>query len=200
MLLTDDQVETVARQLVAIARWDEQLRAMLQPTPAVGDDGVWHRPTPGPKPPCSITVLDLLVDTEQRLRDYAGNLAEDVLGGRIHGADVTPREWARSRRTNPALCDFLRRHLDALASREWAPDAVDDIARIHRDLADRVEPPADLPVDAVATAADAARLTGIPAGTIRRWGSEGTIPKHLGPDGRARYRIGDIHQRLKGTP
>ena len=71
MALTDGQVETVARQLVAIARWDEQLRAMLQPTPDVGDDGVWHRPTPGPKPPCSITVLDLLVDVEQRLREYS---------------------------------------------------------------------------------------------------------------------------------
>lgn len=195
MLLTDDQVETVARQLVAIARWDEQLRAMLQPTPAVGDDGVWHRPTPGPKPPCSITVLDLLVDVEQRLREYAGNLAEDVLDSRIPGADITPREWAESRCTIPALCDFLRRHLDALASLEWAQDAAEDVARMHRDIADRAEPPVQVPVDAVATAADAARITGIPAGTIRRWGSEGTLAKHVGVDGRPRYRIGDIRRR-----
>lgn len=210
MPLTDDQTETLARQLVAIARWDEQLRGMLQPAPSAGNDGGWRRPTPGPKPPCSVSVLDLLVDVEQRLREYAGNLAEDVLGSRIHGADITPREWAESRRTIPALCDFLRRHLDALASREWAQDAADDIARMHRDFADHAEPPPPAPKPtalnpaAAATTGTAAELSraltaagyDVPAGTIRRWGSTGTITKYTDTTGRPVYRLGDIHTHI----
>ena len=204
MLLTDDQVETVARQLVAIARWEEQLRGMLQPAPGAGNDGVWRRPTPGPKPPCSVSVLGLLVDVEQRLREYAGNLAEDVLGSRIPGADITPREWAESRRTIPALCDFLRRHLDVLASREWAQDAADDIARMHRDFADRAEPPPPtkpptIPREEVfATAGDLAPvISDITGRTITRkqityWGRAGYIARRGGVADEQVYRLADV--------
>ena len=39
----------------------------------------------------------------------------------------------------------------------------------------------------------------VPAGTIRRWGSEGTITKYTDTAGRPVYRLGDIHTHITNT-
>lgn len=43
------------------------------------------------------------------------------------------------------------------------------------------------------TTADLARIYNIPAGTIRRWASEGRLCR-LGTVGRARYRVSEVDQ------
>ena len=201
MALTDDQLETLGRDLLAIARCARTLHAQLQPGSNAGD-GVWHRPVYGPRPPCSISILDLLYDADQVLSGWLGNLAHDYLGEHVDGADETPRAWAARRdRTTHAKANRLYEQRHLLASRGYAADAAEEIAQQARAMAARAEPQ-DPTVDTLApglldrmvSAADAARITGIPAGTIRRWGSEGTLAKHMGTDGRARYRIGDIRR------
>ena len=96
MALTDDQTETLARDLLTIARCARTLHAQLQPARQAGD-GVWHRPVYGPKPPCSISILDLLHEAETVLAGWLGNLAHDYLGEEVPGADQTPRAWAAKR-------------------------------------------------------------------------------------------------------
>lgn len=197
MPLTPDDTEHLARTLVRISTLATHLHGDLHPSHGANDTNT-RRPAPGPRPPCGITTLSLLIDAEDRLRQTAGNLAEDTLGPHIPGTRVTPREWAESRATIPTLCDFLRRHLDALATLDWATDAADDITDVLHDLSKHADPPPPPArtldpalLDTLHSAADIHRLTGIPAGTIRRWGSEGTITKHTDHTGRSLYRLGD---------
>ncbi|KGF17374.1 hypothetical protein [Corynebacterium freneyi] len=213
MPLTDTQTETLARNLLTIARCARQLHAQLEPGHNAGD-GVWHRPVYGPRPPCSITVLDLLHDCEAILAGWLGNLAEDLLGEHIPGAEQTPRQWATTRdRTAHHMANRLWEQRHLLAGREWAATAAEEIHQQARILADRAEPPPPTPKPttlnpaAAATTGTAAELSraliqagyDVPAGTIRRWGSEGVITKHPGPDGHTRYRLGDIHTHITTT-
>ena len=213
MPLTDDQTEVLARDLLTIARCARTLHAQLQPGHNAGD-GVWHRPVYGPRPPCSITVLDLLHEADQVLAGWLGNLAHDYLGEEVPGADQTPRAWATTRdRTTHAKANRLYEQRHLLADREYAADAAEEIHQQARTLADRAEPPPPQPKPttlnpaAAATTGTAAELSraltqagyDIPAGTIRRWGSEGTITKHPGPDGRPIYKLGDIHTHITKT-
>ena len=205
MPLTDDQTEVLARDLLTIARCARTLHAQLQPGHNAGD-GVWHRPVYGPRPPCSITVLDLLHEADQVLAGWLGNLAHDYLGEHVDGADETPRAWAARRdRTTHAKANRLYEWRHLLASREYAADAADEIAQQARTLADRAEPPpptntppgyTPAQLDTLLTAADTARITGIPSGTIRRWGSTGVITKYTDATGRPVYRLGDIHTHI----
>lgn len=197
MHLTDTDTDRLARTLAHIETLTTHLADNLTPSHAPRDTTTRH-PAPGPRPPCNDHALSLLINVEERLREIAGNLAEETLGT-ISGAPVTPREWAESRRTAATLARFIRRHLDALTHLDWATDAADDIHAVHRDLTAYTDPPPPpgraldpAVLDTLHPAATIHRLTGIPAGTIRRWGSEGTITKHPGADGRARYRLGDV--------
>ena len=213
MSLTDDQTEVLARDLLTIARCARTLHAQLQPGSNAGD-GVWHRPVYGPRPPCSITVLDLLHDADQVLTGWLGNLAADYLGEHVEGADETPRAWAARRdRTTHAKANRLYEQRHLLATREYATTAADEIAQQARTLADHAEPPPPQPkpttlnpaaAHALGTAAELSRaLTragyDIPAGTIRRWGSTGTITKHQDEEGRPCYKLGDIHTHITKT-
>ena len=210
MALTDDQTEVLARDLLTIARCARTLQAQLQPGHNAGD-GVWHRPVYGPRPPCSITVLDLLHEADQVLAGWLGNLAHDYLGDTVDGADQTPRAWAACRdRTTHAKANRLYEQRHLLASREYATTAADEIAQQARTLADRAEPPPPTPKPtalnpaAAATTGTAAELSraltqagyDIPAGTIRYWGSTGTITKHQDEEGRPCYKLGDIHTHI----
>ena len=211
MPLTDDQTEVLARDLLTIARCARALHAQLQPG-SNANDGVWHRPVYGPRPPCSIPVLDLLHEADQVLSGWLGNIAHDYLGEHVDSADQTPRAWAARRdRTTHAKANRLYEWRHLLASREYAADAADEIAQQARTLADRAEPPpptkptpTTLNPAAAATTGTAAELSrtltlagyDVPAGTIRRWGSEGTITKHTDTTGRPVYRLGDIHTHI----
>ena len=127
MPLTDDQTEVLARDLLTIARCARALHAQLQPG-SNANDGVWHRPVYGPRPPCSITVLDLLHEADQVLAGWLGNLAHDYLGEEIPGADEPPREWAARRdRTTHAKANRLYEQRHLLATREYAATAADEI-------------------------------------------------------------------------
>lgn len=210
MPLTDDQTEVLARDLLTIARCARTLHAQLQPGSNAGD-GVWHRPVYGPRPPCSISILDLLHDADQVLAGWLGNLAHDYLGEHVEGADQTPRAWAARRdRTTHAKANRLYEQRHLLASREYATTAAEEIAHQARTLADRAEPPPPTPKPttlnpaAAATTGTAAELSraltqagyDIPAGTIRYWGSTGTITKHQDEEGRPCYKLGDIHAHI----
>lgn len=210
MPLTDDQTEILARDLMTIARCARALHAQLQPGSNAGD-GVWHRPVYGPRPPCSISILDLLHEADQVLTGWLGNLAHDYLGDHVEGADETPRAWAARRdRTTHAKANRLYEQRHLLASREYAATAADEIAQQARTLADHAEPPPPTPKPttlnpaAAATTGTAAELSraltragyDVPAGTIRYWGSTGTITKHTDTTGRPIYKLGDIHTHI----
>ena len=213
MALTDDQTEVLARDLLTIARCARTLHAQLQPGHQAGD-GVWHRPVYGPHPPCSISILDMLHEADQVLAGWLGNLAHDYLGEEVPGAEQTPRQWAARRdRTTHAKANRLYEQRHLLASREYAADAMEEIAQQARALADRAEPPAPTPKPttlnpaAAATTGTAAELSraltqagyDVPAGTIRRWGSTGVITKYQDEEGRPVYRLGDIHAHITKT-
>ena len=210
MSLTDDQTEVLARDLLTIARCARTLHAQLQPGSNAGD-GVWHRPVYGPRPPCSITVLDLLHEADQVLAGWLGNLAHDYLGEHVDGADQTPRAWAARRdHTTHAKANRLYEQRHLLASREYATTAAEEIAQQARTLADRAEPPPPTPKPttlnpaAAATTGTAAELSraltqagyDVPAGTIRYWGSTGVITKYTDTTGRPIYKLGDIHAHI----
>ena len=210
MPLTDDQTEVLARDLLTIARCARTLHAQLQPGSTAGD-GVWHRPAYGPRPPCSITVLDLLHEADQVLAGWLGNLAHDYLGEHVDGTDQTPRAWATRRdRTTHAKANRLYEQRHLLATREYAHDAMEEIAQQARTLTDHAEPPPPTPKPttlnpaAAATTGTAAELSraltragyDIPAGTIRRWGSIGIITKQTDTTGRPIYKLGDIHTHV----
>lgn len=213
MALTDTQLETLSRDLLTIARCARTLHAQLEPGHQAGD-GVWHRPVYGPKPPCSITVLDLLHEADQVLAGWLGNLAEDLLGETIPGAEQTPRQWATTRdRTAHDMANRLWEQRHLLATREWATTAAEEIHDQADILTRHAEPPPPTPKPttlnpaAAATTGTAAELSraltqagyDIPASTIRRWGSEGTITKYKDEEGRPIYKLGDIHTHITKT-
>ena len=204
MALTDTQLETLARDLLTIARCARTLHAQLQPGHQAGD-GVWHRPVYGPKPPCSITVLDLLHEAETVLAGWLGNLAHDYLGEHVDGAVETPRAWAARRdRTAHDMANRLYEQRHLLASREYAHDAADEIAQQARTLADRAEPPPPtkpptIPREEVfATAGDLAPvISDITGRTITRkqityWGRAGYIARRGGAGDEQVYRLADV--------
>ena len=210
MALTDDQTEILARDLLTIARCARTLHAQLQPGHNAGD-GVWHRPVYGPRPPCSITVLDLLHEADQVLAGWLGNLAHDYLGEEVPGADQTPRAWAARRdRTTHAKANRLYEQRHLLATREYATTAAEEIAQQARTLADHAEPPPPtkpptIPREEVfATAGDLAPvISDITGRTITRkqityWGRAGYIPSR-GGDGDAGqvYRLADVLDHAK---
>ncbi|QDF19995.1 hypothetical protein HWC45_gp53 [Corynebacterium phage Stiles] len=203
MPLTDDQTEILARDLLTIARCARALHAQLQPGSNAGD-GVWHRPVYGPRPPCSITVLDLLHEADQVLAGWLGNIAHDYLGDHADGADQPPRAWAARRdRTTHAKANRLYEQRHLLASREYATTAAEEIAQQARTLADHAEPPAPQPSPSIrkevhATAADLAKVaTHITGRTITRkaityWGNAGYIPRRQGAAGETVYLLDDV--------
>ena len=204
MPLTDDQTEVLARDLLTIARCARTLHAQLKPGSNAGD-GVWHRPVYGPRPPCSITVLDLLHDADQVLAGWLGNLAHDYLGEEVPGADETPRAWAARRdRTTHAKANRLYEQRHLLASREYATTAAEEIAQQARTLADRAEPPpptkpTPVPREEVfATAGDLAPVVSdITGRTITRkqityWGDAGHITRYSDTDGQSKYRLAEV--------
>lgn len=203
MPLTDDQLEVLARDLLTIARCARNLHAQLEPGHQAGD-GVWHRPDYGPRPPCSISVLDLLHDAETVLSGWLGNLAADYLGDNVDGADQTPRAWATRRdKTAHDMANRLYEQRRLLASMEYAADAAEEIAQQARALAARAEPPAPQPSPSIrkevhATAADLAKVaTHITGRTITRkaityWGNAGYIPRRQGAAGETVYLLDDV--------
>ena len=203
MPLTDDQTEVLARDLLTIARCARTLHAQLQPGHNAGD-GVWHHPTYGPRPPCSISILDLLYEADQVLSGWLGNLATDLLGEHVPGADTTPRQWAARRdRTAHAMANRLYEQRHLLADREYATDAAEEIAQQARALADRAEPPPPQPSPSIrrevyATAAELARVvTQIVGRTVTRkeityWGNAGYIPRRAGAAGQTVYLLDDV--------
>ena len=204
MALTDDQTETLARDLLTIARCARALHAQLQPGSNAGD-GVWHRPVYGPRPPCSITVLDLLHEADQVLAGWLGNLAHDYLGETVDGADQTPRAWASKRdRTTHAKANRLYEQRHLLASREYATTAADEIAQQARTLADHAEPPPPtkpptIPREEVfATAGDLAPvISDITGRTITRkqityWGNAGAIRRYDDGHGNTVYMLSEV--------
>ena len=205
MPLTDDQTEVLARDLLTIARCARALHAQLQPG-SNANDGVWHRPVYGPRPPCSITVLDVLHEADQVLSGWLGNLAADYLGEHVDGADETPRAWAARRdRTTHAKANRLYEQRHLLASREYATTAAEEIAQQARTLADHAEPPPPtkpptIPREEVfATAGDLAPVASdITGRTITRkqityWARAGYIPSRgdAGAAGQV-YRLADV--------
>ena len=204
MALTDDQTEVLARDLLTIARCARTLHAQLQPGSNAGD-GVWHRPVYGPRPPCSITVLDLLHDADQVLAGWLGNIAADYLGEQWRGLE-SPRAWAMKwGRTTHAKANLLYEQRHYLASREYAHDAMEEIAQQARTLADRAEPPPPtkpptIPREEVfATAGDLAPvISDITGRTITRkqityWARAGYIPSRGGAgDAGQVYRLADV--------
>ncbi|MGV3114112.1 hypothetical protein ACEE18_05775 [Corynebacterium freneyi] len=204
MPLTDDQTEVLARDLLTIARCARALHAQLQPG-SNANDGVWHRPAYGPRPPCSITVLDLLHEADQVLAGWLGNLAHDYLGDHVDGADEPPRAWASKRdRTTHAKANRLYEQRHLLASREYATTAAEEIAQQARTLADRAEPPPPtkpptIPREEVfATAGDLAPVVSdITGRTITRkqityWGRAGYIARRGGVGDEQVYRLADV--------
>lgn len=203
MALTDDQTETLARDLLTIARCARTLHAQLQPGSNAGD-GVWHRPVYGPRPPCSITVLDLLHEADQVLAGWLGNLAHDYLGEQWRGLE-SPRAWAMKwGRTTHAKANLLYEQRHYLASMEYAADAADEIAQQARTLADHAEPPPPtkpptIPREEVfATAGDLAPvISDITGRTITRkqityWGRAGYIARRGGVGDEQVYRLADV--------
>ena len=214
MPLTDDQTEVLARDLLTIARCARTLHAQLQPGHSAGD-GVWHRPVYGPRPPCSISILDLLHEADQVLAGWLGNLAADYLGEQWRGLE-SPRAWAMKwGRTTHAKANLLYEQRHYLATREWAVDAAEEIHDQADILARHAEPPPPTPKPttlnpaAAATTGTAAELSraltragyDVPAGTIRYWGSAGVITKYTDTTGRPIYKLGDIHAKIhEGDP
>lgn len=204
MALTDTQLETLSRDLLTIARCARTLHAQLEPGHNAGD-GVWHRPVYGPRPPCSITVLDLLHDCETILAGWLGNLAEDLLGEHIPGAEQTPRQWATTRdRTAHHMANRLWEQRHLLAGREWAATAAEEIHQQARTLADHAEPPPPtkpptIPREEVfATAGELAPVVSdITGRTITRkqityWGDAGHITRFSDTTGQSKYRLAEV--------
>lgn len=202
MALTDTQLETMARDLLTIARCARQLHAQLETRPCVGVDEVWHRPVYGPRPPLNVHTLDVLHDCETVLAGWLGNLAENLLGETIPGAERTPREWAATRdRTAYDMANRLWEQRHLLAGREWAATAAEEIhaqARILTDIAEPPPPTNPAPrQDVFATAADLAPvvsdITGkhISRKQITYWGRAGHIAHRTRRDGEQVYRLAD---------
>ena len=203
MPLTDDQTEVLARDLLTIARCARALHAQLQPGSNAGD-GVWHRPVYGPRPPCSISILDLLHEADQVLAGWLGNLAHDYLGEQWRGLE-SPRAWAMKwGSTTHAKANLLYEQRHYLATREYATTAAEEIAQQARTLADRAEPPPPtkpptIPREEVfATAGDLAPvvsdITGrnITRKQITYWGRAGYIARRGGAGDEQVYRLADV--------
>lgn len=205
-MFSEDQLETLGRDLLAIARCARQLHADIEPKrAAVGDDGVWHRPVYGPRDPVDLAALSLLDEVGRLLGWYLHRIAVDFLGAVVPGADQQPGPWAAGRdKTTHAKANRLYEQRHYIADREWAPEMYTDVAHVRELLCGVVEPVAP-PASAVPTevldkrvsATEAARVLRIPVGTIYRWGSEGRIPKYVGDDGQTVYRLGDLYDHRR---
>lgn len=124
MPLTDDQLETLGRDLRAIARGARQLHADIAPKrPSVGDDGVWHRPTYGPRDPVNIHVVSILDEAGRLLGWYLRRVAEDFITAPLPDAEKRPGQWAASRdSTTHAKANRLYEQRHYIADREWAAE------------------------------------------------------------------------------
>ncbi len=201
MALTDTQLETLARDLLSIARCARQLHADIEPKrPTVGDDGAWHRPTYGPKPPCDVRIVSLLDEAGRLLGWYLRRVAEDFITAPIPDAEMSPGQWAASRdSTTHAKANRLYEQRHYIADREWATEFLNDIEQLKEKLGGFVEPlgkplPAQI-LDQHVTASEGARILGIPVGTIHRWGSEGVVHRAKNACGKTVYRLRDLRER-----
>lgn len=201
MPLTDDQLETLARDLLTIARCARQLHADTEPKrPNVGDDGVWHRPTYGPRDPVNIQIVSLLDETSRLLGWYLRRIAEDFITAPLPDAEKRPGDWAATRdATAHAKANRLYEQRNYIADREWAAEFLHDIEQLKENLGNAVEPtPTPLSTDLLerrVSAADGAKILGIPVGTIHRWGSERSVESFKDTCGRTVYRLGDLRER-----
>lgn len=201
--MTEDELlllDRIGPALLSVKHLDEELRSMMLPGAPRGGEGGGGKP--GSKPPVSTHLLDLVVDAWTITRSWAGYLFVETWGSQIAGIDA--REWMQQRHsTAQGYCDWLYQYRELIVARSWAQDIVEELEELQGRMGDALpkdEPPPvrDVPETArglMVTASEAASLTKIPVGTIRRWGTSGAVPCTSTKRGAKLYKIGDILDR-----
>ena len=201
--MTEDELlllDRIGPTLLGIKHLDEELRSMMLPGAPRGGEGGGGKP--GSKPPVPAHLLDLVVEAWEKTRSWSANLMADVWGAQIQGLDT--RAWMCQRHsTAQGYCNWLYRYRELIVGRSWAVDILDELEEVHDRMADALpkaepEPVREVPDrvrQQVLAASDVARLTGIPVGTIRRWGTNGEVPTTATARKTKLYRIGDVLDR-----
>lgn len=184
-MVDDRLLEQVGRALVKLASDADGLEELLVPRQASSGESAGKPPARrGSKPPLSVAMMDLKLETEAVLGKWCGVAVRD-----IDGVGHAPSSHACHGSLIAARADWLREHLGVLVEQAWAARCFEELIAQASLVADVVAPPC-APVEPIAygTARQVSRWTAV-LGTpvsrmkIRRWIETGRIESMKLPSG-----------------
>lgn len=185
------------RGLVMLARDAPGLDALLEPrSPSSGENAGKPPARRGAKPPVSISILDLKLETEKLVGFWCGQLAsEDPDAGSV------PAEAGLVGRTS-----WLRARLAMLTSKPWGQTCAEELVAQALVVSDVVSPgpalndPTPIEVGTAREIVQWARWLGrsVSRSQVQRWVKDGMIPSELAPDGRRLIRLADVLELAPG--
>lgn len=196
--MDDFLLDALGRALVRLSVDGPGLDDLLEPrTPASGENAGKPPARRGSKPPLSVSILDLKIDTQGVLYSWC-----------THLASANPDQGAVGGSASIAECaDWLHERILVLETMPWGRRCAEEVIATARLVSDVVMPPARAndpePIE-VGTAREMAawsRLMGRPVSrsSIQRAIANGAISHELAPDGRVLVRLADV-LKLRTVP
>lgn len=188
----DDQLLGMfARALWILEEASPGLDDLLLPSQSTGGENAGKPANAqGSKPPVSVAMLDLKVETLDLLAGWCGFLVEDC-----------PEVGASpSTRTIPVLAGWLQKHLPAIESMPWSTACAEEIIAQSRFVDDLVNPgssvndPQPIEEGSCREVARWTRVLGRPVhyATVSRWARAGLVSSRLADDGRVVVNLGEV--------
>lgn len=186
-----DYLDELGRALYLLVRHGPGLDGLLEPRQAPSGENAGRAPARrGSRPPLSVPVLDVKVETERMLGRWCGQLVRDA--PEVGRPPLTPAIAARA--------DWLRGHLEVLEKMPWMEAMSEEVAAQERIVTEMVMPPSGdsdplpLEVGTVREIVSWADNLGYPVSrsTVRRWVAAGELEAYTAPDGRVLVRLADV--------
>ena len=196
-MLDDLLLDELGRALVRVETLGPLLDDLLSPRQgsAVDSAGV-AASVPGSRPPVSVPMVDLKIDSQRVLCGWVGCLVEDA-PGEVGQAPVD--------RALAVQGLWLRERLAVLEVMPWAVVAAEEIIAQVWLLSDVVDPPvsrddpAPIEEGACRVVASCARLLGRPVdpATVWRWAKSGRISHRLDAQGHMMVRLDEVLKNVR---
>ncbi|MBE7338112.1 hypothetical protein [Corynebacterium aurimucosum] len=189
--MDDYLMDACGRALVRLASDGPGLDELLQPRqPSSGENAGKPPSKRGSKPPLSLAILDLKLETEEVLGQWCGQLAREAPehGSLPSGASIAQR------------ADWLRSRLPILETMPWGQRAAEELIATARVVSDVVMPPKragdpdPLEFGTTREMASWSALLGMPVSraTIRRAIEDGRIEAETTPEGKVLVKLADV--------
>lgn len=196
--MDDLLLDELGRALVRLEKLGPMLDDLIVPRSVSSGENAGLAPVvPGSRPPVSVPMVDLKVQTERILGWWCGRLVESC-------PEVGPVPAGRGMVIRAA---WLRERLSSFEVMPWAELGAQDMVAQSRWVADVVDPPS--PVDApgplevgpVREIASWCAHLGCPVSerSVRRWVAAGEVASTLAPDGRMLVALDAVLERARSV-